>query len=80
VFRHFPFHRQLNATLEHRKTCYDANKNIKDNNLHHILPGQLIVFGRLDNKNDLLVQTNGLVEWSLDIENLIWNYLGKCLY
>lgn len=78
-FSHFS---QLNATLEAPEHCYD-NKILKQ------LPGQLIVFGRINtnnnnnnftNKTQILILPNGLIPWSQEIENEIWKKLGKFIF
>lgn len=52
--------------------------------IRYLLPGQLIIFGKLDNnnnngrsKNHFVVKTSGIVRGGLDVESFVWNNLGK---
>lgn len=78
--------------LYHKK-CFnnpeinDQGRMLDENHLiekqvRYLLPDQLIVFGRLDNsngqsRNRFVVKTSAMIRWSAQVENFIWNNLGK---
>lgn len=83
---------QQHKVLYQRK-CY-ANEKINiegqrlnenhliEKQIHHLAPGQLIIFGKLDKRNSrarnrLIIKTNGIVRWHPHVENFVWNNLGK---
>lgn len=50
--------------------------------IRHLVPGQLIIFGKLDknngrSENHLIVKTSGIIRWKASLENFVWNNLGK---
>jgi hypothetical protein len=50
--------------------------------IRHLVPGQLIIFGKLDknngqSENRLVVKTSGIIRWKPSVENFVWNNLGK---
>lgn len=85
---------QQQKVLYQRK-CY-ANEKINnqgqrlnenhliEKQIHHLAPGHLIIFGKLDKtnsptRNRLIIKTNGIVRWHPHVENFVWNNLGKFL-
>lgn len=45
--------------------------------MRQIVPGQLIIFAKLDRSNRLTIKTNGIIQWKPNVENFLWNNLGK---
>lgn len=45
--------------------------------MRKIVPGKMIVFAKHDKNNRLFVKTNEIIKWNKDIENFLWNNLGK---
>lgn len=53
--------------------------------IRHLVPGQLIIFGKLDknngqSENRLVVKTSGIIRWKPSVENFVWNNLGKWIF
>ena len=77
----------------YQKKCYgssiinDQQQTLNENHLiekqiRHLVPGQLIIFGKLDksngrSENRLVVKTSGIIRWKPTLENFVWNNLGK---
>ncbi|CRL02396.1 CLUMA_CG015399, isoform A [Clunio marinus] len=78
--------------IQYQKKCYSnqsINEQLQILNENHLIerqirtvvPGQLILFGKLDQKNGqsrqrLVAKTSGIVRWNSHLENFIWNNLG----
>lgn len=70
-----------NPTVNDRQQTLNVNHLI-EKQVRHLVPGQLIIFGKLDknngqSENRLVIKTNGIVRWQPTIENFVWNNLGK---
>ncbi|CAO1390490.1 unnamed protein product [Diamesa hyperborea] len=57
------------------------DNHLIEKQLRHLVPGQLIIFGKLDkykakSKNHLMVKTNGIIQWTSSVETFLWNHLG----
>lgn len=96
-FRNRQLNATLELDREHkilyRKKCFnnpeinDQGEMLDENHLiekqvRYLLPGQLIIFGKLDNnngqsRNRFVVKTSAMIRWSSHVENFIWNNLGK---
>lgn len=79
--------------IHYQKKCFnnpiinDQQQTLNENHLiekqiRHLVPGQLIIFGKLDKNNGrsgnrLVVKTSGIVRWKPKVENFVWNNLGK---
>lgn len=53
-----------------------------EKHIQKLTPGHLIIFGKLDKnfspvRNRLIISTNGILKWNRDVENFVWNNLGK---
>lgn len=58
------------------------DNHLIEKQLRHLVPGQLIIFGKLDkykakSKNHLMVKTNGIIQWTSSVETFLWNHLGN---
>lgn len=77
----------------YQKKCYGSRKindqgqalnenHLIEKQIRNLVPGQLIIFGRLDKNNGqsnnrFVVKTDGMIRWKPHTENFIWNNLGK---
>ncbi|XP_058453422.1 probable serine/threonine-protein kinase clkA [Malaya genurostris] len=66
----------------HNNNEYNAENNTRQRLMvssvfSEILPTELIIFGRLDHRNNLQVDLfDGLLFWSQELESMIWHALG----
>lgn len=65
-----------NAAINNESQIINENHLI-ENQIRQIVPGQLIIFAKLDHANRLTVKTNGIMQWKPTIESFLWNNLGK---
>jgi hypothetical protein len=74
------FQRKCFGNLSVNKQNQTMNENfLIEMQMRKIVPGKLIVFAKQDKHNRLAIKTNGIFPWNTNIENFLWNNLGKLM-